>query len=127
MTEARRPLVLVVDEIPAVIRMLQLELAMQGFDVVGVEVGEDTLKAIEERKPAVVLLEVVLPGIKGYQVLEEIKRQFDVPVVFVTLMVSPVTRPVREKFPAANVAVSFPLYGRVGLPMTEAVSVTAVM
>jgi two-component system KDP operon response regulator KdpE len=84
MTGAKRPLVLVVDEIPAVIRMLQLELAIQGFDVAGVEVGEETLRAIEERKPAVVLLEVVLPGIKGYKVLEEIKRRSDVPVVFVT-------------------------------------------
>ena len=84
-----RPTVLIVDEIPSVIRLLQLELAIQGFDVVGAEVGEDTYRQMEAARPDCVLLEVLLPGINGYQVLEELKRRFAVPVIFVTTQDNP--------------------------------------
>ena len=80
----RRPVVLVVDEIPSVIRLLQLELAIQGFDVVGAEVGEDTYRQMEASSPECVLLEVVLPALNGFEVLQELKRRFQVPVIFVT-------------------------------------------
>ena len=50
-----------------------------------------------------------------------------VPAVCVTLIVSPVTRPLSEKFAPVNVAVVFPLYGLLGLPMIDALMVSAVM
>ncbi|HEY7269730.1 MAG TPA: response regulator [Dehalococcoidia bacterium] len=83
-TTGRRPVVLIVDEIPSVIRLLQLELAIQGFDVVGAEVGEDTYRQMEAANPDCVLLEVVLPGLNGFEILQELKARFRVPVIFVT-------------------------------------------
>jgi DNA-binding response OmpR family regulator len=85
----RRPTVLIVDEIPSVIRLLQLELAIQGFEVVGAEVGHDTFRQMEDVKPDVVLLEVLLPGLSGFEVLTELKRRFDVPVIFLTAQDNP--------------------------------------
>jgi DNA-binding response OmpR family regulator len=78
------PLVLVLDDEPAVIRMMSLELKVQGYRVASALIGEDAYRAIEEHTPAVVVLEVMLPGGTGFDVLKEIKRRYDVPVVFIT-------------------------------------------
>jgi two-component system KDP operon response regulator KdpE len=79
-----RPLILVVDDVASVIRMMTLELSAQGFDVAGAAVGDDTYRTIEDRQPDAVLMEVVLPGIDGFEVLSEVKRRYGLPVVFVT-------------------------------------------
>jgi two-component system KDP operon response regulator KdpE len=79
-----RPLVLVVDDVASVIRMMTLELSAQGFDVAGATVGDDTYRTIEDRQPDAVLMEVVLPGVDGFEVLSEIKRRYGLPVVLVT-------------------------------------------
>jgi two-component system KDP operon response regulator KdpE len=83
-SQRKRPLVLVVDDEPAVIRMMTLELKAQGFDVVGSQVGDDTYRTIEQYEPEVAVMEVVLPGVTGFEVLGEIKRRYSLPVVFVT-------------------------------------------
>lgn len=79
-----RPLVLVVDEIPAVIRLLQLELGIQGFLVESSLVGDETLDTIEKVRPDIILLEVILPGITGLEMMEAIRNRFDIPIVFLT-------------------------------------------
>jgi DNA-binding response OmpR family regulator len=76
--------VLVIDEIPSVIRLIVLELAIQGFEVTGCEVGEGALDAIEAEKPDVIVLEVILPGLTGFEMMQAIKARFDIPVVFLT-------------------------------------------
>jgi DNA-binding response OmpR family regulator len=89
-TPGRSPLVLVVDEIPSVIRLLQLELAVQGFDVAAAEVGEDTYRAMEEHRPDAVLLEVLLPGLSGFEVLRTLKERYpQTPVIFLTSQDNP--------------------------------------
>ena len=83
-TPRKRPLVLVVDDVASVIRMMTLELKAQGFDVLGSQVGDDTYRTIEQYRPDVVVMEVVLPGILGWELLGEIKRRYRLPVVFLT-------------------------------------------
>jgi DNA-binding response OmpR family regulator len=80
----KRPLVLVVDDVAPVIRMMTLELNSQGFDVIGARVGDDTYRTIEKYRPDVAVMEVMLPGISGFEVMAEVKRRYDLPVVFVT-------------------------------------------
>jgi two-component system KDP operon response regulator KdpE len=83
-SQRKRPLVLVVDDVPPVIRMMTLELQAEGFDVIGAKVGEDTYRTIEKYGPDVAVMEVMLPGISGFEVMAEVKRHYNVPVVFVT-------------------------------------------
>src|SRR5436309_2886982 len=80
----RRPRILVVDEIESIIRLLQLELDFQGFDVEGAPIGPGIFTYIEETRPDLILLEVILPGIDGFQFLEDLRQRTDVPVVFLT-------------------------------------------
>jgi DNA-binding response OmpR family regulator len=84
MSERGKPLVLVVDEIPSVIRLLELELSLQGFEVAGCEVGPPALAAIEKLRPDVVLLEIILPGTTGFEMIRQIRERFAGPVVFLT-------------------------------------------
>lgn len=79
-----RPLVLVVDDVPPVIRMMTLELNAQGFDVVGARVGDDTYRTIEKYEPDVAVMEVMLPGGNGLELMADVKRRFGLPVIFVT-------------------------------------------
>lgn len=78
------PLVLVVDDTAAMIRLLKLELSSHEINVIGAPVGEETYRAIEERRPALVIMEVLLPGVTGFEVLREIKQRYGLPVLFLT-------------------------------------------
>jgi DNA-binding response OmpR family regulator len=83
-TDAGEKSVLVVDEIPSLIRMLALELKMHGFSVDGCEAGEAAFRAVEDMKPDVILLDVLLPGVGGIELMRELKRRYHTPIVLVT-------------------------------------------
>jgi DNA-binding response OmpR family regulator len=83
-TNAGQGSVLVVDEIPSLIRMLALELKMHGFSVAGCEAGEATFSAVEDMKPDVILLDVLLPGVGGIELMRELKRRYQTPIVLIT-------------------------------------------
>jgi DNA-binding response OmpR family regulator len=81
------PCVLVVDDEPILLRLLQVNLRLEGFDVVACSSGEDGLRRAEERTPDAVVLDVLLPGIDGFEVcrrLREIPATAHVPVILVT-------------------------------------------
>lgn len=85
MQEPPRPKVLVIDDLPQIVRLLTLELSSQGFEVVGSGLGDEVFQAMEEHHPSIVLMEVVLPGLSGYEVLKQLKEQYpETPVVFLT-------------------------------------------
>lgn len=80
-----RPRVLVIDDLPQIVRLLTLELSSQGFDVFGTEIGEDVFLAMEEYNPDIVLLEIILPGLSGYELLRQLKERYPgTPCVFLT-------------------------------------------
>ena len=76
--------VLVVDDdetVRAVVRRL-VELA--GASVTEVDTGEDGLRALYVERPDIVVLDIDLPGLDGWQVLERIRQLTDVPVVMLS-------------------------------------------
>lgn len=78
--------VLVVDDEPDVIEVVNLCFGLRwpDADVVSARSGEDALKVIERDVPELVLLDIVLPGMDGFEVCQEIRRISDVPVVMVS-------------------------------------------
>ncbi|MGW5640661.1 response regulator transcription factor [Streptomyces sp. NPDC003832] len=77
--------VLVVDDDPGIRRLLVSALGFAGFEV---EVAEDVagaLEQVERRSPDVIVLDVMLPGGDGFEVLQMLRsRAVDVPVLFLT-------------------------------------------
>lgn len=87
--------VLVVDDILANVRLLEAKLAAEYFDVVPAMNGADALEAVQRTKPDIVLLDVMMPGIDGFEVCRRIKGNpatQHIPVVMVTALDQPEDR-----------------------------------
>ena len=79
--------VLVVDDQPANVRLLEAILAPRGYDVASASSGEEALAMIAASEPDLVLLDIVMPGMDGYQVCRTIRERTEtayLPVVMVT-------------------------------------------
>ena len=76
--------ILVVDDDPALAEMLQLVLVKEGFSTVWVGHGNDVMDVFRERKPSLVLLDLMLPGRDGIQICQDIRRESGVPIIMLT-------------------------------------------
>jgi DNA-binding response OmpR family regulator len=65
--------ILVVDDHPHILRLLQRELEAEAHDVITATTGEEALRKINEERPALVVLDVMLPGKSGLSVLRELR------------------------------------------------------
>jgi excisionase family DNA binding protein len=76
------PRVLVVDDDPRVRQLVRFELERAGYAVREAEGAEDALATIEQLAPDLVLLDVVMPGIDGWQLLQRLQeRHGSIPVI----------------------------------------------
>lgn len=78
------PLLLVVDDEAGILRLMQLELSGQGFRVVTASDGEAAIRLAEEQRPDAVLLDVMLPGLSGLEVMRRLRERSNVPILLVT-------------------------------------------
>lgn len=67
--------ILVVDDTPANVRLLDAVLGSEGYDVVAASSGEEALVAVGECAPDVVLLDILMPGIDGYEVCRRVRAE----------------------------------------------------
>ena len=84
----RKPLVLVVDDEPAIVRLVRATLERDGLTVVTAGRGEDAVTLVSEERPDLVVLDVMMPGIDGFETLRRIRGQSQVPVILVTARVA---------------------------------------
>ena len=84
----RKPLVLVVDDEPAIVRLVRATLERDGLTVVTAGRGEDAVTLVSEERPDLVVLDVMMPGIDGFETLRRIRAQSQVPVILVTARVA---------------------------------------
>jgi two-component system response regulator MprA len=78
------PLVLVIDDEPGIVDFIEVGLREEGYAVVAAATAADGLRALRERSPAVVVLDVGLPDQDGFALLARIRAESDVPVVMLT-------------------------------------------
>lgn len=80
----RRFRVLAIDDQPEALRMLQVVLAAEGFDV---NVAEDALSGLRlayQFHPDAILLDVMMPNVDGFELCRRLREMTDVPIIFVT-------------------------------------------
>jgi excisionase family DNA binding protein len=76
------PLVLVVDDDQGVRGLVRAHLELAGYQVREAERGEEALAAIEMQAPDLVLLDVVMPGIDGWELLQRVQERYGaIPVI----------------------------------------------
>jgi DNA-binding response OmpR family regulator len=79
--------ILIVDDEPGIVVPVQFLMEQQGYNVMTANRGEDALDLIYQYKPDLVLLDIMLPGIDGYEVCEILRLNpdyRDVKIVFFT-------------------------------------------
>ncbi|MCD6453480.1 MAG: response regulator [Dehalococcoidales bacterium] len=80
----RRTRILVVDDDHDVRQMLKRTLELEGYDVYTAASGNSALRSLTKHKPDLIMLDIIMPGLDGYQVLDLIRQRSDVPVIMVT-------------------------------------------
>lgn len=85
-------LILIVDDEPAIAETVEYALKDEGFKVILAETGQDGLDCFEARKPDLIVLDVGLPDILGFDVCREIRKTSNVPVLFLTARESEIDR-----------------------------------
>jgi DNA-binding response OmpR family regulator len=76
--------VLFVEDDRRVRRATALALEQEGYDVMEAVDGEEALAAMGDRAPDVAILDVMLPGMDGFELCREIRKSSDVPIIFLT-------------------------------------------
>jgi DNA-binding response OmpR family regulator len=76
--------ILLVDDNIDLLRLLQRRFERDGFEVIAAEDGRQALLALSRQVPDVAILDLVMPGMSGFEVADEIKKKGDVPIIFLT-------------------------------------------
>lgn len=76
--------ILIIDDEPKIRRLLAANLGSLAYETTMAGDGAEGLRAFEATRPALVLLDLMMPGVDGFQVLERLRCQSNVPVIVLT-------------------------------------------
>lgn len=84
MNDKVEPRILVVEDEASLARFLQLELNHEGYQVETAQNGYEALGRISEDRWDLVLLDIMIPGLDGFEVCRRIRKRRDVPIIMLT-------------------------------------------
>jgi len=73
--------IMVVDDDPRIVRFIRLKLITSGFEVSTASSGEEALEMMGGKCPHAIVLDIIMPGIDGFEVLRRLRASSDVPVI----------------------------------------------
>lgn len=76
--------ILVVEDEEAYRKPLEYSLKREGYEVIGVEDGDQALSAVKGNSIDLILLDLMLPGIPGTEVCRQVRENYDTPIIMVT-------------------------------------------
>ena len=76
--------ILLVDDDPNIRQLVRLYLEKEGFDVTEADRGDAALKEFKAAPPNLMLLDVMLPGMDGWQVCREVRKVSNIPIIMLT-------------------------------------------
>ena len=81
--------ILIVDDEPSIIVPLQFLMEQNGYEVIVAFSGEEAMESIAEDPPDLILLDIMLPVIDGFEVCQRVRENFDwqkIPIILITAM-----------------------------------------
>ncbi|HEX6384648.1 MAG TPA: response regulator transcription factor [Anaerolineae bacterium] len=84
--------VLVVEDDNTLLETLEYNLSRQGYQVLTAENGRDALNIARDNKPDLIILDVMLPGIDGFEVCRILRKELSVPILMLTARTEEVDR-----------------------------------
>jgi DNA-binding response OmpR family regulator len=76
--------VLVVDDEPRIVKFLEVRLKASGYEVLTANNGLEALELVQAQEPDLVVLDVVMPGIDGFETLKQVRAVSSVPVIILS-------------------------------------------
>jgi CheY-like chemotaxis protein len=79
--------ILIADDDPTIIKLLQVNLEMEGYDVVTASDGQDAVEKAAERRPDLIILDIMMPRLDGWaarEALEGMPEVSSTPVIFLS-------------------------------------------
>ncbi|MFP5299579.1 MAG: response regulator, partial [Actinomycetota bacterium] len=79
--------ILICDDDPVILRLIQVNLELEGYDVLMAHHGEEAYEVATEHKPDLIILDIMMPRWDGYQTCEHLKANEEtkhIPVVFLS-------------------------------------------
>ena len=86
MSNTRGP-ILVVEDIPNVLELLEVTLRFQGYEVISAHNGEEALGILETKEPALIITDILMPKLDGFSFVQKLRRDpktQDIPVIFLS-------------------------------------------
>ncbi len=83
--------ILLVDDEPDIVIVSKMVLEKEGYEVIVAKNGEQCMNMLEKDRPDLILLDIMLPGLDGWEICKKIKKDAttkDIPVVMFTVRVS---------------------------------------
>jgi CheY-like chemotaxis protein len=79
--------ILIVEDLPHVLELLDVTLRYKGYSVVTAKDGEQALKRIEQERPALILTDIMMPRLDGFALAQKVRSNpdtHDIPIVFIS-------------------------------------------
>lgn len=77
-------LIMVVDDEAAIVRLVRATLQADGHSVITASRGEEALDLLDDQRPDLIVLDLMMPGIDGFETLRRIRSESQVPVIMLT-------------------------------------------
>lgn len=84
--------ILVIEDDPLILTLIKATLTREGYEVVTADNGSDGLRLVEETHPQLVVLDITMPGLNGYQVCHYLRSEastMHLPIIMVTALSRP--------------------------------------
>ncbi len=81
--------VLTIDDDAAITELLAMLLRTHGYEVITANNGDEGVKAIEEKNPHIVILDLMMPDVDGWQVCKNVRKFSNVPIVILSAIDDP--------------------------------------
>lgn len=85
-------LILVVDDEPRIVKLLSLKLRLSGYEVIKAYSGPEAIAGLRTMHPDLVLLDIVMPGMDGLEVLQQLRSFSQTPVIVLTARPDAISR-----------------------------------
>jgi two-component system, OmpR family, response regulator ResD len=76
--------ILIVDDEPGIVRLISMYLEREGFQTSSASTGARALEMVAAKPPALVVLDIMLPDIDGWDVCRELRRTSEIPIIMLT-------------------------------------------
>ncbi len=83
------PKILIVDDEPNIVVPLQFLMEQNGYNVTVASTGEEAINAVQQNKPDLILLDIMLPGFDGFEICQKVREKPEcqnTKIIFITAM-----------------------------------------